>query len=468
VLLFCFGSNAAYAQWGYPRQWNVYPQWTRGAIQAVIDNARDGDVIYFNRGTYDFSAAPSQYSFQKGGALQIIDKSLTVKGAPGSIIVGAPVVVEPDTGWMKGILCFWILNPDANKSVTFDGLTFQTFMIGIMALHSNDDPANPVYYSNLRNLVVRNCTFRDIKRNGIACAGVQGSIAITNNKINGDRASSRIGIYADWFFEPGNMEWQPNNALITITNNSIAGFNYAGILTNRSSNMQITGNAISDSGGGIFFNAGLKNEAKVSYNALSGIDTEGILVNGYTRLINEVIFQDVARGLRLTNNNLSNVWGTGIAIFGDVAHSNYIAFNKISMASGSAIYSEGHDEQYLNNLIRGGGFQAVILGSQASWTPGVLDWAAHHEYFLGNSVSGYAPQDPNNPGNIGWYYELTGWTHDNIVIGIRTEHATYVDNGTNNMLRFVYPYVSPTVATTLMSPVSPKAQQKPKKDAATI
>jgi hypothetical protein len=101
--MICFGSNAAYAQRTYARQWNVYPQWTRGAIQAVIDNARDGDVIYFNRGTYDFSAAPPNYQFQNGGALQIIDKSLTIKGAFGSILVGAPVVIDA-TG-MNGINC---------------------------------------------------------------------------------------------------------------------------------------------------------------------------------------------------------------------------------------------------------------------------------------------------------------------------------------------------------------------------
>jgi hypothetical protein len=369
---------------------------------------------------------------------------------------------------MKGIVCFHIENSDVNKDVTFNGLTFRTFMIGIGAIRTNDDANNPVYYSNLRNLVVTNCTFQDIKRNGVACAGVQGNITISNNRITGDRASSRIGIYADWLYELGNLEWQPGRTLITITNNSIAGFNYAGILSNRSSRMQITGNTISNSSWGIIFNVGLKNGASVSNNTISDIDNEGVLVQGWTDFYNEVLFHNVAQGLKLTYNNLNNTGGTGIYIWGDVAHSNYIAYNRLSMLSGSAIYSESHDDQYVNNTIRGSGLQAVILGSQASWTPGIPDWAAHHDYFMGNSVSGYTPQDPNNPGNIGWHYELTGWTHDNIVIGIRAENATYVDYGTNNILKYVYPYVSPTIATSLMSLATSKAPPRPKKEAATI
>jgi hypothetical protein len=476
VLLIFVGSNAAYAQRTYNRQWNVYPQWARGAIQSVIDRARDGDTIYFNRGTYDFSAAPTNYAFQNGGALQIIDKSLTIKGASGSIIVGAPIVLDA-TG-VNGINCFWILNPDANKDVTFDGLTFQTFMGGILALHTNNEPVNAVYYSNLRNLAVKNCRFLDIKRSGVACAGVQGNITISNNRIYGDRASSRFGIYLDWLYEPGKLEWQPDNTLITINNNSIAGFSYSGVYSNRSSRVQITGNNISNSLWGILFGVGHKNGGAVSNNTLSDIDNEGILVQGYTLLVNNVLFPSVAQGLKLTYNTLINIWGIGIDICGDVAHSNYVAHNRINLLSGPgngqisglncAIYSDGHDDQYAYNTIRGSGFQASLLGSQASWTPGVPDWGAHREYFIGNNVSSFAPQDPNNPGALGWHYELTGWTYDNIVVGIRTEYATYVDYGTNNIIRFVYPYVSPAATTSLMSIPSSTAPRRTKKEAATI
>jgi hypothetical protein len=480
VLLICFGSNAAYTQWGYPRVWNVYPgpdpEATRLFIQSVIDRARDGDVIYFNRGTYDFSAAPPNYQFQNGGALKIIDKSLTIKGARGSLLVGAPVVIDA-TG-MNGINCFLILNPDANKDVVVDGLAFNTFMTGIVSIRLNNEPVNNIYYPNLRNFTVKNCTFKDIKRNGVACAGVQGNIMISNNGIYGDRAASRIGIYLDWLYEPGKLEWQPDNTLITINDNSIAGFNYSGILSNRSSRMQITGNNISNSGCGIIFNVGHKNGGTVSNNILSDIANEGILVQGYTLLVNNVLFPSVAQGLKLTYNTLINIWGVGIEICGDVAHSNCVAYNRINMLSGPgndqinglncAIRSDGHDEQYAYNMIRGSGFQAILLGSQASWTPGVPDWGAHHERFFGNSVSGFAPQDPNSPETLGWHYELTAWTHDNFVLGIRTEHATYLDNGANNTLLSVYPYISPTVATSLTKLATSKTPQRPKIEAATI
>ncbi|MCX5910414.1 MAG: right-handed parallel beta-helix repeat-containing protein [Deltaproteobacteria bacterium] len=469
VLLISVGSNAAYAQRTYNRQWNVYPQWTRGAIQSVIDNARDGDMIYFNRGTYDFSTAPTT---QNAGALQIIDKSLIVKGAPGSIIVGAPISKDPDTGAWIGIKCFWILNSDANKDVTFDGLTFRTFFNAIISANPGDVNGNPVEYPNLRNLVVKNCTFLDMKRQGIVVDGAQGNITISNNRINGDRASSVFGIYIDWFFEPGNLEWQPKNTLVTIANNSINGFGHiggfgAGFLNNRASNMLITGNAISNSVSGIIFDDGLKNEAIVSNNTLSDLDT-GIQLRSATEILNGALFQLVARGLKLTYNKFSNIGSWGIYIYGDLAHSNSIAFNKINMGSGSAIYSEGYDNQYMNNTIRGCGYQAVILSGGDTLADGGLIWGAHHEYFANNSVYGFTPQDPNNPPNIGWDYELSGYAHDNIVIGIRTENATYVDYGVNNIFKFVYPYVPPTVMTSLMRLGSLKIQNKPPKGPATM
>jgi len=133
-----------------------------------------------------------------------------------------------------------------------------------------------------------------------------------------------------------------------------------------------------------------------------------------------------------------------------------------------ALYSDSHDNLYANNTIRGTGFQAVYLASVWSRTPGVPDWGAHNERFFGNSVSGFAPQDPNSPGTLGWHYELTGLTQDNVVIGIGTENATYVDYGVNNIFKFVYPYAPLTFTTSLMRSTSPKVQEKPTKDAATI
>jgi len=463
VLLIFVGSYTAYAQWTHARQWNVYPQWTRGAIQAVIDNARDGDMIYFNRGTYDFIAAPTQ----DPGALQIIDKSLTVKGAPGSIIVGAPLSsYEPP--WI-GIKCFYILNPDANKDVTFDGLTFKAFFNAIISWNPGDGDGGP----NLRNLVVKNCTFLGMERQGIVIDGAQGNITISNNRINGDRASSVYGIYIDWYFQPGNLEWQPENTLVTITNNSISGFgrvgmNGAAFLNNRASKMVITGNVISNSVSGIIFDDGLKNGAIISNNTLSDIETIGVQVRSATEILNGALFQLVARGLKLTNNNLFNIGSWGIYIYGDLAHSNFIAYNRINMGSGSAIYSEGYDNQYIGNTIRGYGYQAVILGGGDNSADGGLIWGAHHEYFLNNSVSGFTPQDPNNPPNIGWDYELSGYTHDNVVIGNRTGNATYVDYGINNIFKFVYPYVFPSITTSVMSLGSSKIQNKPPKGPATM
>ena len=458
VFLIFFSSNFAYA-----KRWNVYPgpdgESTRLAIQAVIDTAKDGDVIYFNPGTYDFSLAPANYFFQNGGALQIIDKSLTIKGAPGSIIVGSDVVHDPDTGYMKGINGFWVSNSNAHKDVTFSGLTFQTLMIGIFSANTNGEYSPVIYYSNLRDLLVKDCTFIDMKRNGISAAGIQGNLTIANNSIKG--SSSRFGMYIDWYFEPGGEEWQPKNTLVTIKDNSIDGF-ICGIYCLRPSNMLIKGNAFSNGNCGIWFPCGLKNGGTIANNTLSYLGT-GIEVDAYTYLLNGVPFKEVAQGITLKYNIFSRIWNTGISFSGDIAHSNSIVYNTIDRCWGFGIYSEGYNNEYKNNIIQGVGIHAVVLSGQDQTAYGGLTWGAHNEYFKNNSVSGFIPQDPNNPGIIGWHYQLDTYTHDNTVIGIQSENATYVNNGTNNIFKFVYPYVAPAATTSLMSLNYSKAQNQSKK-----
>jgi hypothetical protein len=457
VLLIFICSSPAYA-----KKWNVYPSMSRVAIQAVIGTAVDGDVIYFNQGIYDFSAAPLNFSFKGEGALQIIDKSLAIKGAPGAIIKGAPVEYEVDPNnpyitWMKGINCFWIVNSDSKKDVSFDGLTFQTFMNGISAVNPNGEPYNAIYYPNLRNLVVKNCTFIDIKRNGISAAGVQGDITITYNSINGDRSSSRFGMYIDWYFEPGNVEWQPTNTLVTVKDNSIWGF-YWGIYTLRPSNMLIRDNAVSNAQIGIYFNAGLKNSAMIKNNTFSKLNS-GIIISGYEYPLNGVPFQEPAKGIELKYNLFSNIQNMGISIYGNLAYSNSIVYNTFNIDWGSAIYSEGYNNEYRNNVIQGNGDYAVVL-SGYDGSAGGEAYGAHNEFFKNNSILGFTPQYS--------HYFLDANTYDNSVIGIESETATFIDNGINNFFKFVYPIVSPASTTTLLSLDSPKAQNEPQKRAEPI
>jgi len=450
VLLIFVVSSPAYA-----KKWNVYPTMARGVIQAVIDAAKDGDVIYFNPGTYDFSTAPTNRNYENGGALQIVDKSLTIKGAPGSIIVGAPVIAGSTSIWMTGINAFWILNSDADKDVAFDGLTFKTFMNGIFAVNSNGNRNYNVGYPNLRNLQIKSCTFTDIYRNGIAVEGEQGNLTITDNNIEGLSTISRLGLYIDWLNEPGNTQWQPDNTLVTIKNNSIQNF-LGGIIFQQASNVEIKNNNIStdsnpnyDCIGISFF--GLKNSAKVADNVLFNLG-QGVQIWGG----NNGPFACMATGITVKNNDLSNIWNYGINVLGDLAYSNSITNNTIQMLSpeqSNAIYSEGFNNEYKNNILGGYGWAAVCLSGWTDPDSG-LSAFAHNEFFKDNSIAGFTP----NP----CHYALDFYTHDNTIIGLKPEQALYSDNGINNNFKRVYLY-SPQSTPTHMSVSSSKVSNIIKK-----
>jgi hypothetical protein len=451
VVLVLIGSNPVYATWK-----NVYPgpdpEATRAYIQAVIDAAHNGDVIYFNRGTYDFSGAPADTP-----ALLIPDKSLIIKGAPGSIIVGA-ANFNPDTGERTGNYCFSVVDSDANKDVVFDGLTMQTFVFGIDSSRWNDDPNNFFCFPNLRNLTINNCTFQDIKGWPVSCYGVQGNLTISNNRFYGDRSSADTAIAAMWLDLHGNKAWQPDNTLITITNNIIVGFNAQAIYTNRTSKMLITRNTITESGYGIIVDWGAKTETTISYNTLSE-QHQGIGLYSGLELVNGVLVESPTRRVTITHNNLIHMRDYGILMAGGISYSNLVAFNRVNVTNdtgwGPALCTQGHDEQFRNNVITGYNpwWEAICLLAADHSDIGAPIEGPHHELFVNNSVSGFTQPGPS--------YYLDPYTHDNLVIGIPTEHATYQDDGVNNTFKLVYPLFSSSAKMLLMSPNSTRALKRP-------
>ncbi len=443
ILVFLVFSTAGVA---YAKKWNVYPTMTRAAIQAVIDTARDGDMIFFNPGLYDFSDGPFVDRWMNDGALRIYDKSLVIRGTADSILQGKLSDVGGDWigNWVgvRGINCFWICNPKGNKDVTIDGLSIQTFLVGVFAVNSNEssDSTYLIYYPNLRNLTIKNCHFTDMHRNGISTAGIQGDITITNNTLIGVDPYSRFGIYLDWYWEPGHLEWQPTNKLVTIKNNSIRNYCF-GIYALKASNVLITSNTIATdsinySCTGIDLPSGLKNAATISNNALSnfywGIDIWG---GTYVTAGGSFVPFD-ATGVVVKHNNISGISGDGIRVGGDFAFGNSFVYNMLDLVdlwASHAIYSEGHNNQYRNNVIRGEAKTAVYLSGWDDAAGSGLFTYAHNELFKANCISGLSSQLA--------HYTLDANTHDNTIIGLETENATYTDFGTNNFFKYVYPYV---------------------------
>jgi len=136
-------------------------------IQQVINDAADGDTIIFHKGLYDFSSAPLCSRSEDIGVLEIIDKSLTIKGLPGAIICGADSVVS-NGSVTEGQNAFCIKNTSTDKDVTFMGLKFENFMRGILCGSNLPGEYYDYQLPNLRNLTIKKCIFSNIHYDAIS------------------------------------------------------------------------------------------------------------------------------------------------------------------------------------------------------------------------------------------------------------------------------------------------------------
>ena len=162
--------------------WHVYPSMTRLVIQATIDGASNGDTILFHAGTYDWSDTPLSQKDTNTGAIQIIDRSLKIKGEEGTLLIGPqsndlpyPVLSQ------EGVNAFNITDLGLDNDVVFDRLSFQTFLRGIRCGFGTEDPYNAVTEPNMRNLTITNCTFSDIHRDAISISHIGGNVLIQGN-----------------------------------------------------------------------------------------------------------------------------------------------------------------------------------------------------------------------------------------------------------------------------------------------
>jgi len=222
-----------------------------------------------------------------------------------------------------------------------------------------------------------------------------------------------------------------------------------GIYNSRFSSVVIRGNTISTDSSpnfsctGIQFNCGLKNAATISNNILSNL-AYGVYVWGGTGLSADgITCASRATGVVVKNNDFSGIWQDGIGVVGDLAFGNSFVYNTLDLPgfwNSRAIYSEGYDNRYTNNIIKGYCQTAVCLSGWDDTANSGLFAYPHNELFKANNISGLTSQLA--------HYTLDMYAHDNTVIGLKTENATYTDFGTNNFFKYVYPYILPAAATT--------------------
>jgi hypothetical protein len=154
--------------WADPGEWHVYPG---ESIQAAVNNASDGDVVYVNDGTYD--------------------ETITISGKDVSLMAIGAVIIAPTSGCSgrRGIIEVY------DGMVTIDGFTINAnyssgsgclggIYVRSMAM-SNEEPATAVISNN---------TVSDYGKNGITVNGSGATATVLNNTVQG---RGPIGL-GDW------------------------------------------------------------------------------------------------------------------------------------------------------------------------------------------------------------------------------------------------------------------------------
>jgi len=426
ALFLLFTTVPAIAQKGRvrPTVWDVYPAMDRLAIQGVVNSASNGDTIYFHAGEYDWSGAlPIYPRWANEGAINIIDKTLTIKGEPGNLIKGpdSPII----DGWRWGLHAFHVLDEDTDNDVTFVGLSIRHFMRGLCVSHNIAVVPNVTEYSvpNARNVTITDCAISDIANQPILIMDVTGNILIQNNQIS----QCGRGIWLV-YRGPDFAHWQPDKSIVRIRGNIFTSCRDWGLYTERTKNFRFENNSISMPGPllglyGICI-GGAKKGTILSANSISNYEY-GILVQGWSSPPDSA----VAENLVIDKNKVSCVspdWCNGIRLDYDLSSGHIVSGNEINLTStdGVGIYSEVNHSLYRQNKISGTGRVAIRLSGQVH--SGGYSAYAHHELFLANDVSTFAPSGP--------HYRLDDVTHDNTIAGSEKSPWTYMDFGVNNLI----------------------------------
>jgi hypothetical protein len=394
---------------------DVYPWTPLAEIQATVDSAADGDTIYFNAGTYDWSSAPTFDRAINIGTINIIDKTLTIKGEDGTILVG------PASVGTVGANAFYVKNLATDKDVTFDGLIFQTFRRGVTSHYISNYPHPPwvddISIPNLRNLTVKNCIFSDIHLDAISIGYIGGNVLIQNN----DMSAARMGLFLSWYWSEGKLAWQPEDTYIRFLENNVVAGSY-GLGTWQTTNVIIKQNIIESGSTGISMGY-TRNGAVISDNSLFNC-FYGISIYGRWR--SGVEFE--AEGAVVENNELVDIQGYGMRFYGDACYGHTVSKNEIHMMPGSrtGVYTLAHDSYYGQNKISGSGRYAFVLDWWNYIPGGGFIVYAHHETLQANNVNQFLP--------IFSHFYLHYLTHNNLVVGSGMGHNTYLDYGTNNRI----------------------------------
>jgi parallel beta-helix repeat protein len=412
--------------------WDVYPTMGLTQIQGVVDIAADGDTIYFHAGTYDWSGAPLHPRYANEGAINIVDKTLTIMGEPGNLLKG-PDWFKDSGGTVWGTQAFHVLDRDLDHDATFVGLNIQHFMWGITDFHVIVVVPNINEYSvpNGRNLTIKNCSISDTTRGAILINDPTGDIKIQNNHLS----QAHYGVWLT-YRGPDLLFWQPDQSSVMISGNEVTSFNF-GILAERTKNFRVENNTFdaypsTNWPEGIWIH-GTKEGTVISSNLISncvyGIEIYGSSGTAYDAGSDQVVVER-NRVSPVPLSSYPNSWCYGILFDGNLLSGQKAIKNEIKLASvnGIGIYSEAHHGYYALNKVSGtGGFAVGLFSVGYSALPAF----PNNEIFQANNVGKFIPSEA--------HFYLDDGSYDNIIFGSGIDPVTYIDNGTNNRITGMTP-----------------------------
>jgi hypothetical protein len=393
------------------RNWKAFPEMTREEIQNLFDQAQDRDVIQFHKGIYDFSTEAIHDKYDNTGCFVIEDKSITVIGLPGSIILG-PDSIQGSSMNAEGLNCFYVLNLDGDKDVRFQGLTIKNFLRGVFSSYNlNRTMASLV---NTRDITVHNCEFIDIHRDAIAVNSSTGSLIVSNNIISAGRGL----VWNSWVHTVDVYDfWQPEDKKVFIKNNQ-GEADLFGFYIQKAASVEIGNNRIQNSYYGIV-NQGCLNKSRVYENYLDNI------------IFGIALFGNISNGIEMTmsggeirNNTLTGIKRFGISFEGVLNKQGIIRGNSIELTppsywlySSSAIILDSVDTSVSHNIIIGTGLVGIEI----------LDISNDSSFnrVSKNILAGFEPTLT--------HYLAEEATHDNTVLGSNEPGVNYIDQGINNL-----------------------------------
>lgn len=305
------------------------------AIEAAIESLRDGDVLYFPKGTYcmqgrEVAIDRANITFMGEGLIQC-DYGFRPK-ASNFKAIGMRM---ESLGYSQNCRAFMIDESDALtyvKNFTFKDCSFKNFFYSICAIggaYSFDGTESEVGYP-IRDVVIENCyseTYADQNAGHFQCIQVENISYINNRTYGGKNASSYNAIKGNGFIRVvGNYDHNNSYASCEIENGSgnavIANNTFnSKIWVDDSFDVVVNGNTVEE---GILISVG-SNNGDANNIIVSNNNCRNIRCEQFGTYLGGVIKNVNINGNNVVGDNTHGIWLHGNAVQKAKVSNNFIS-----------------------------------------------------------------------------------------------------------------------------------------------